>query len=504
MINVSGLAIGISASLVIYLMVSYEFSFDTFEKDRDRIYRVNSQMHFPNQLFKLSGVPAPLPAAIRNEISGIEMVSGFHIAEERILSIPGNKKKTSSVFKKQGLMILADENYFKLANHHWLAGSPELLNEPFKIVLTQSRAKIYFSSDNWNQVIGKTIVFDDSINLTVAGIVKDIDETTDFDFKAFISISTIPHSGLRGNFSWDQWASVNGSSICFVKLKPGISPSLVETQIEKLKRKYLPDDYLKTTHTLQPLADIHFNSDFSALVKDHPRKSTLYGLLIVAAFLLLLGCINFINLTTAQSIRKAKETGIRKTMGSSKKQLIELYLTETFLLTTIATVLSVLITPVLLKFFSEYIPNEITFSIVGQPRVIIFLILLTITISLLSGFYPALVLTRYNPSLVLKSQGAILQGSTRKAILRKSLTITQFIVAQFFIIATLIVGKQIYYSLHKELGYKKDAIITVDLPWPDNHHKYPLLLQKIKSTLGAEAELDIFSDMNAVSIRRSL
>jgi len=485
LINVSGLAIGISASLVIYLIVSYEFGFDKFEKGGNRIYRVGSEMHFPDQVFSISGVPAPLPAAIRKEISGIETVTGFEIVDGSI-TIKGSENKAPKVFVNQQRIIFADENYFKFINHQWLAGNPESLREPFKIVLAQSLAKTYFSSADWSKILGRTIIYNDSISVTVAGIVKDIDEITEFDFKSFISLSTISNSGLKNNYGMDNWNGVNGSSQCFVKLNPGISPLLIEKQIKKVKTKYLKNDYLKTTHLLQPLSDIHFNSSYSSLVKRSANKKILYGLLIVAAFLLLLGCINFINLTTAQAIRKAKETGIRKTMGSSKKQLIQLYLTETFLLTSIATLLSVLIAPALLKLFSDHIPKEISFSMVGQLHVLIFLVLLTIAISLLSGFYPAVVLTRYNPAVVLKSQASVSSSSTRKSLLRKSLTVTQFIVAQFFIIATLMVGKQIYYSLHKDLGYKKDAIIIADLPWPDKQGKYPLLLQKLKSIPGIE------------------
>src|SRR5437868_3848217 len=175
----------------------------------------------------------------------------------------------------------------------------------------------------------------------------------------------------------------------------------------------------------------------------------------IALFLLLLGCINFINLTTAQSAQRAKEIGIRKTMGSSRKQLIVQFISETFLLTITAVIVSAAMTPVILKFFAGFIPTGVQTVSIAQPNVILFVVLLTIVVSISSGFYPAMVLSGYKPISVLKNQAGKGQ-ETRKALLRKSLTVAQFAIAQFFIMATILVSKQIYYALHKDLGFKKD------------------------------------------------
>jgi putative ABC transport system permease protein len=213
---------------------------------------------------------------------------------------------------------------------------------------------------------------------------------------------------------------------------------------------------------------------------------TLYGLLAIAAFLLLLGCINFINLTTAQASQRAREIGIRKTIGSSRKQLVIQFLSETFLLTLIATVLSVLITPLLLKAFGDFIPAGLHFEILQLP-VLAFLFALTLLISILSGFYPALVLSSYSPAAVLKNQSAKGSGAGRNVRLRKILSVSQFAVAQVFIIITVLVSKQIRYSLNKDLGFKKDAIVFFE-PNPArlSRANTGVLVQKIKAIPGLQ------------------
>lgn len=469
LINIAGLAIGISASLVIYLIVQYEFSFDTFHRDGDRLYRVVSKKEFPGMTMHNSGVPVPTAKALRNEITGLENVTHFVIADGLKVAVPGSQ--SPAVFRKQEKIIFADEEYFKIFGYQWLAGSSQTaMKEPYQVVLTESRAKTYFASLPPDNIVGREIIYDDTIKATVTGIVKDIDKATDFVFKEFISRPTIENTGLKNRWSWEEWFSINSSSQLFVKLKPGVSTSQIEKQLADLRNKYREkrpgqpekDD---TQHSLQTLSDIHFNPDYDAMEQRQGHKPTLYGLLAVASFLLLLGCINFINLTTAQASQRAKEIGIRKTIGSGKKQLIVQFLSETFLLTFLATVLSVVLVPWLLKIFSDFIPPGISFASLNQLHVWLFLLGLVITVTILSGLYPALILTKFKPVTVLKNQAFAGTSQTHKAWLRKTLTVTQFVIAQFLVIATIVVSKQVHYSLNKDLGYAKEAIVQLRLPW---------------------------------------
>jgi putative ABC transport system permease protein len=423
--------------------------------------------------------------ALKNEATGIDIIAPFYEWDEADkVSIPDAARKEPVVFKKQEHAVLADENYFKLLSYQWIAGSPKTsLQKPYQVVLTASNASLYFPRLKTSDVIGKEIVFNDTIRTTVTGIVKDLVENTDFNFKTFVSRAT-QETHLMSPEDQNAWGNTNSASQLFVKLSQGVSAAQIEKQVSSIYKKYKktePGDNSKTDHNLQPLSDMHFNTDYGAFDGGRvAHKPTLYGLLAVAGFLLLLGCINFINLTTAQASQRAKEIGIRKTMGSSRKQLIIQFLNETFLLTLCATILSILITPLLLKVFADFIPEGLHYSM--QPGIIAFLLLLMITVSFLSGFYPALVLSSYKPVLVLKNQIAAGSGRTRNIWMRKTLTVFQFVIAQVFIIGTILVSKQISYTLNKDLGFKKDAIVYLRTNYYDTipSHKFALI-EKLKS-----------------------
>jgi putative ABC transport system permease protein len=249
-----------------------------------------------------------------------------------------------------------------------------------------------------------------------------------------------------------------------------------------VRNKYAKDDFMKTENLLQPLKDLHFTNDYDMFTDRRAHRPTMYGLLAVAGFLLLLGCINFINLTTAQASSRAKEIGVRKTMGSSKTQLIGQFLGETFLLTTLATILSILIAPLLLKMFADFIPADLSFKFWKEPGILLFALLLVIIVSLFSGFYPAWVLTRFNAVAALKNQRSSSNTRGAKVILRKSLTVSQFIIAQFFIIATLLVSKQINFAINKDMGFRKEAVLNIRAPWGSKQKSTrQALLQKIRS-----------------------
>ena len=206
----------------------------------------------------------------------------------------------------------------------------------------------------------------------------------------------------------------------------------------------------------------------------------------VAAFLLLLACINFVNLTTAQATQRAKEIGIRKTMGSGRGQLAFQFLNETFLLTVMATLLSIALTPLLLKVFRDFIPADFHISLTHQPGIIVFLLGLIVAVSLLSGFYPALVMSAFNPVSVLKNQANSRTSGTRTAWFRKSLTVSQFIIAQVFIVATLLVSKQISYVLNMDMGFRKDGIIYFNTNRGDPATKKNALVAQLKTIPGIQ------------------
>lgn len=484
-INIIGLSIGISASIVIFLIVSFDLSFDNFHKDGNRIYRVVSSLGVMGQQYPGAGVTNHLADAVAKEITGADIVAPLYTWDRYpkvTSSTPGVANPL--VLKKQTNIVFVDENYFKLFSYTWLTGSPGIsLAKPYQVVLTESGARLYFPNLPYAQVAGQQLTFNDTIHTIVTGIVKDIEQNTDFTFTTFISRPTLKTAVFRGGE--DMWNANQPASQLFIKLSPGVTAAQFTPKLIKLYNShYKPaaDDNSTITYGLQPLRDLHFNEDYGNYFNNHlAHKPSLIGLLAVAAFLLLLACINFITLTTAQASRRAKETGIRKAMGGSKKQLVLQFLHETFLLTFVAALLSVVICPFVLKLFADFIPAGVHFNIIKQPGILLFLVALIAVVSFLSGYYPALVLSSYKPALMLKNNAFGNDGTTRAGWLRKTLTVTQFVIAQVFIIAVLLVTKQINYVVNNNLGFKKDAILYFNTYFSRDTNRTALLLQKLKA-----------------------
>jgi putative ABC transport system permease protein len=487
-INVIGLSIGISSALVIYLIVHFDFTFNQNFNDGDRIYRVVSNYTFSGEEAHNRGVSGPVPEAVRNNVSGVELTAPFFEMSQPNVLVPG-KGGVPVKFKLQDNIILADGRYFSMFKYNWLAGSAKTaLNAPNKTVLTADQAKKYFPKLSYNEMIGRVITYD-TLSAVVTGIVEPLKGNNDFAFHDFLSYSTAKNNkALADELRLDNWGGTTSSSILFVKLAPNSTVANFEKQLNLVLKKNdppKPENKGNTRNfTLQSLSDLHFNNLYYAFSSGRiADKPTLYGLLAIAAFLLLLGCINFVNLTTAQAAQRAKEIGVRKTMGSSRTQLVFQFLCETFFITLIAVVISAVLAPVILKLFKDFIPQGIKLDLLHQPNLFIFLLLLTIIVSLLSGFYPAALLSGYKPVLVLKNQASSNSSKTRNAWLRKSLTVTQFVIAQFFIMATVLVSKQIHYALNKDMGFKKDAILIINSPWKNRTlNKNQVFMNKLKAT----------------------
>jgi ABC-type antimicrobial peptide transport system permease subunit len=483
-INVVGLSIGISAAVVIYLIVHFDFTFDKFHKDGDRIYRVVTNYTYSGDAGFNSGVCGPMGGAVKTQVTGIDVVAPFFTLGQPDVFIPGNTDVPVR-FKNQENIILADGNYFKIFEYKWLAGSvQQALDAPNQVVLTSDQAKKYFPTLSYDQMIGKIVTYD-TLKTTVTGIVQTIKENTDFNFHDFISYTTNQaNKTIADQLQLTKWGATNSESQLFVKLSPKTTTAHIEKQINDIfSKNYKERAGVSHSYHLQPLSDMHFNENYYNFFDDRiASKTTLYGLLAIASFLLLLGCINFVNLTTAQATQRAKEIGIRKTMGSSRKQLILQFLSETFFITLVAVIISIVLAPLILKLFADFIAPGISANLLGQRDLILFLVVLTVVVSLLSGFYPAILLSGYNPIMVLKNQSVSNSSKSRNAYLRKFLTITQFIIAQFFIMATILVSKQIYYVMHKDMGFKKDAILIISAPWKNlTIKKNKLLIDYIRS-----------------------
>ncbi|WP_027126511.1 ABC transporter permease [Gelidibacter mesophilus] len=481
-INVISLAIGLSASFVIGLMVYYDFTFDNFHKDGDLIYRITTVYGSPEGEDYNYGVSVPLIAEVKENLSGIQLATAFFTTEpSRVMNTSFSK-----AYNNPEKVIFADPDFFKFLDYEWLAGHPEsAMASPNQVVLTETRAKKYFPNKSYQDILGETLVYDDSVSTTVTGIVANFKERTDFTFEEMISLETGKQSYLKDQITDGNWNSTSSMTQLFVKLNSKNALSTAKKQLNDIAKKNESKDAVKygeyRSFYMQPLKELHFGEtdgifDFTEHVAN---KKVLLGLLWIAAFLLLLGCINFINLNTAQATQRAKEIGIRKTLGSSKKQLVFQFLWETFLLTLISGLFSIVLAAGLLNVFEDFTPEGLHFGLFADPLIIAFAGVLIVTISLLSGFYPALVLSSFKPISVLKNR---VFSTNNHISLRKGLIVFQFIIAQVFIISTVAVGRQIHFLMKKDMGFKTEAITNIRTPWMDSSlEKREVLIQKLNS-----------------------
>tara|TARA_B100000949_G_scaffold234163_1_gene252438 strand:- start:3609 stop:6050 length:2442 start_codon:yes stop_codon:yes gene_type:complete len=469
LINVIGLSIGLCSALVIGAIIYFDFSFDTFHKDKDRIYRVTSLFKSEGDEFPNRGVAVPLMRTFREGIPGVELTAPFmNTSFSKI-----ENKKQDLLFKDGNDAILADDAYFQLFDYEWLAGDKQTaLSEPAQVVLSQKKAEKYFPHKNMTDIVGSTLLYNDSINVKVTGVVADFEKNTDLKFNEFMSLSSAKMFNGKDIATNDRWNGTSSGDQLFLRVKDESSVAGIQSRLDALAKEHKnPATWAANDERLfqlQALSDIHFggeHGDYPFNNSDHVASmKVLKSLAFVALFLLLLGCANFINLNSAQALTRAKEIGIRKTLGSSKKQVVRQFLGETVILTTMATMLSLLMAPFLLRQFADFLPQGIDLSVLYSVKGIIGIVILVVLVSLLSGFYPAFVLSKFRPATVLKGQFTKGDKGVR---LRKTLTVFQFVVAQVFVIATLLVAKQLHFVMNSDMGINTETVAYVRTPWRD-------------------------------------
>jgi hypothetical protein len=484
-IHILGLSIGISTCLALYQIISFEMSFDKHIPDRERIYQVVMQVEDKDEQHTNYMVPGPTSAAIRKEVTGLERIAALY-------TLYGAKVKVSAAdelktFTRQNDVTFANPDLLKLLAYEWISGSPQnALTEPYQVVLAEQKVQQYFGDITSEKAIGRELVYLDSIRVMVTGVVRSREENTDFVFTDFISLSTIEQTPLNKAFYFSEWGYLASSSRTFVKLARGVTHEGIQGQLAALSDKYANKEN-RFALQLQPFREVHFKgADLGRSGPSLANLPALYGLGTIALFILLIACINFINLETAQAIYRAKEVGIRKTLGSRRSELIWQFQSETLLITLLSTLLSLGFAKAILGYFADIIPKGVTLSIFSLPTML-FLLALIILVGFLAGFYPAVVLSGYSPIKALRKGGSSLSKQTRSAFMRKNLTVIQFTLSQVFIFATLVIGGQISHMLDVDMGFEKDAIIYMHLPRQATQDGHVLFTERIGQAPGVAA-----------------
>lgn len=465
-LNIFGLAIGISACWIIFRIVSYEFSYEKNVPGKERIYRVISGFIFDDKESYNGGVSAPLYLSVREQISGLENTVAVH--GKWMNAVKVNSNSTAPLIVDDPANIVAtDSNYFNMVPYHWIAGNKSsALTKPESVVLTESRAKKYFPGMRMDEIINNTLTYygRDTTQRTITGIVADITSPTEFTGQEFIVLSTKP-------YELSSWTNTNGTDKLYLQLKQGTNPAIVLKQVESIANKKWKEFEEKRENSfkskrwfeLLPLNASHFSTYIQEYNFRKASKPVLYGLIGIGIFLLLLACINYVNMSVARIPQQAKEIGVRKTLGSSQSQLIAQFLSETLLTTLIAGMLSSFLSIFGFWLLKDIIPEGITpFGNAWQLAGVMFLLIILIT--LLAGIYPAWLITRVKTINVFRSF-LVSKKTGYRFSLQKVLITFQFVIALIFITCALIIGRQLQYTVKSDMGFDKDAVLLVNIPW---------------------------------------
>jgi putative ABC transport system permease protein len=464
-INIAGLAVGIAVCMMIFIIIQFQTSFDDFHSKKDRIYRVLTEYHHADAATVSYGkdISFPMPMGLKTAFPQIEQVAPIFASHDDKLLIPDDNGTTIKQFKEDKGLFFTEPSFFKMFDFPLLAGSYESLKEPDNVLLTKEIAEKYFG--DWKTAIGKTIklqvggyIFEHGTDvLKVSGVLATIPANTDFQLKLVVAYGTgATGSIMATNTDWED--RTNSGFGCYILMPPIISVGNFNQQLSAYSRKVESPDN-KDSHIIQPLSAVHYDTQTGNYSNKAISQELLNVLWLIAAFILLIACVNFINLSTAQAVNRAKEVGVRKVLGSNKSQLQIQFIIETFLIVTVAVMLAAVITILALPYVNQLLELSLSFNILSNPAVILFLLTVTIVVTSLAGFYPSIVLSRFNPVNALKSK---LTANTANGIsLRRGLVVFQFIIAQALIIGTLIIVQQMNYFMDQPLGFDKDAIINV-------------------------------------------
>jgi len=444
-INIVGLAIGLACCIIITMFVRYELSYDKHWQNADRTYRVTRDF-FGNNL-KLARVAPPIAPLLQQDFAEVEDAI-------RLLQTEATISRGETRFRETQF-IVADPNIFDFFDLEFVSGDAETaLVNPTNIVLTERAAQRYFGNED---PVGQTLNLMNQVDVTVAAVIRDLPDNTHMEFQLIGSMAAIPL--MVGPEELESWGSNN--YFTYIRLPAGYDPANLEAQFNDfLVRHWSADAETSSALGLQLLPDIHLTSDRESEWRVNGSIGSVYTFSAIALFVLLIACINFMNLTTARSTQRAREVGVRKVVGANRQQLITQFMGESIMLTAMAMLLAVAIVEIALPSFSAYLEKPLAFSL-ADPGSLGLLLASMIIVGLFAGSYPALYLSKFRPVEVLKGPAS----GTGSALLRKSLVVFQFATSIALLIATGVVMAQMRYAQNMDLGFDKSRNLTSELPY---------------------------------------
>ena len=449
-LNILGLTLGIGSALLILLYVQHELSFDRYHQQADRIYRLVNTGPNDADYAGIAKVNGPWGPTMRDEVPEVEDMTRFVFFGQALM-----EREDVRAYQPGG--FFADSSVFDIFDFKFISGDPvSALSQPRSIVLTKSLSRVYFGDED---PVGREIHIDNASSntmigfYTVTGVLEDIAHNSHFTFRYLVSMGSYHHPDMNDWIVWNQFYT-------YVLLQEGVDAASVSDKFAAVLSQHLTADELETNIPyLQPLTSIHLQSALFREISVNGNATYVYIFAGIAFFILLIACINFINLSTARGVWRAKEIGIRKVSGAHRTALIWQFMSEAFLLTTFALASALFLAYSFLDGFNLLIGTQLDLAQMLEGKFLLGLVLLWISVSVVSGSYPALVLSRFKPAAAIK--GNIKGGANQW--MRKGLVVFQFAISAFLIIVTGVVLQQVSFIQHRNLGFTPEQLVTVPI-----------------------------------------
>ncbi|MFB9844313.1 ABC transporter permease [Mucilaginibacter ginsenosidivorans] len=479
-INVLGLALGLATCLLIVFYVFDELSYDKFNLNTSRIYRINNEIKFGGNESASADAPAPTAAALKADFPEVEQVVRFR-------DRGGNPVKKGNQNIQENRMVFADASIFDVFTLPMISGDPKTaLKEPRTVVITEEIARKYF---NTSRAVGKILTFNDTSLYKVTGVIKNIPSQSHFHFDFFISMAGLPES------KENAWFSNNFKT--YLLLRPGADINKLQAKLPEFMRNHAGPQLQDILHltfarfeqsgnyyrfSLTPLTKIHLQSNIRDEFEANGNIQTVYIFSAIAVLILLIACVNFMNLSTARSSNRAKEVGVRKVLGSARKHLIAQFLTESIIVTLVGAVIAIFGAWAMLGFFNDLSGKQLAITSNILLWLLPSLLVFILVIGCLAGSYPALYLSGFQPIEVLKGK---LAAGFKRSILRNVLVVGQFVISIGLIIGTLVIYNQLKFIQSKDVGFKREQVLTVWDTWTLGS-KAKTFKQEIKQLAGVQ------------------
>ena len=467
LINLAGITVGVTVCLLIGLYIQHELSYDRYHVNHKNIYRLANKVDgasFENGIAKIS---APWGPGLAKNFPEVESYCRFVFFGESLFKY-GDKQS----YEESG--FYADSTVLKIFSWKLIKGDPKTAMEaPNNMIISETFAKKYFGNED---PIGKTFtVGSDNDLYKVTGLIKDVPSNSHFRFDFLATLSSYHHPDMD---KWNRW----NQFYTYLLLKPGVSVKAIEQKAHPFIDQHLDSATAAVcTPFLQPLAGIHLHSDLFREIEPNSNSNYVYIFGTLALFIILIACLNFINLSTAQAIRRGTEVGIRKVNGASRISLMWQFLVETILICLVSIVLAITLASITLPYLNNFLEKEIPFNWLAGKWILMGLLILFVFVSLLSGLYPAAVLASFNPAKIIgKRSSGMLSGN----LLRKSLVVCQFSISIVMIIAAIVTGMQLNYINNKKLGFNKDQILIIQLRNQETIRRFETIKQELKQVPG--------------------